>query len=265
MLANLLDEVGGRGLGVLLGMLIGSTTAWVLARRRRMRERQSVLEGDARDTVVIHQHLIEACEFTDGRGQRQTGRVLRVRTLGQSELNRVVPNGHLASILIKRAHQVTAQDALISMDGPEGSYLLETLTNFVCDRSTCGAFPHDIYVMTACCEPAALAHHQPITILLVRRADLPLSEDWKLVRGLLVEHGSDGSRILTLMEMAQRFRREQQHIAALRAEGKRTAFVETMYVLDLALDQHSAPLDAKPVPWGRYEDVLKSMNLDPAS
>ena len=64
MFGNLLDEVSGRGVGVLLGLMLGSVTTWVLARRRRMRVRQLILEGDARDTVVIHQHLIESIEVT---------------------------------------------------------------------------------------------------------------------------------------------------------------------------------------------------------
>ena len=81
---------------------------------------------------------------TDSSGAKRTVKVLRVRTLGQSELNRVVPNGHLAGILLQRAHQVTPQDTLISMAGAEGSYLLETMTNFVCDRVSNGQFPHDV-------------------------------------------------------------------------------------------------------------------------
>jgi hypothetical protein len=35
-----------------------------------------------------------------------------------------------------------------------------------------------------------------------------------------------------------------------------------MYVLDLALDKRSAPIPLKKVPWGRFEDVLKQMNLE---
>jgi hypothetical protein len=251
MFANMLDEVGGRGLGVLLGMLLGSVTTWVIAHRRRRRERQLVLEGDARDTVVIHQHVIEAVELKDAAGVKRSADVLRIRTLGQSELNRVVPNGHLAAILLKRAHEVTAVDTLISMDGMPGSYLLETLTNFVCDRSSNGSFDHDVYVMAACCEPAALSHHQPISIILIRRDDLARFESWDTVRQLHVEHGSDGARILSLMEMANRFRSEQARMCELRTAGKRTAFVETMYLLDLALDQRCAPLPVRPVPWER--------------
>ena len=61
------------------------------------------------------------------------------------------------------------------MSGPEGSYLLETLMNFVCDRTANAPYEHDRYVMAPCCEPAELAEHQPITILLIAVADLASS------------------------------------------------------------------------------------------
>jgi hypothetical protein len=174
----------------------------------------------------------------------------------------VAPNGHLAAVLLKRAFEVTPRDTLISMEGAEGSYLLETLTNFVCDRVANGPFAHDLYVMAPCCEPAELAQHQPITIVLIAQADLALFERWPGCRDVKVEHGSDGARVLTLMEMARRFRSEQEKIAALRAAGQRTRHVETMYVLDLALDRRTAPVPVKPVPWGRFERVLDEMNLE---
>jgi hypothetical protein len=258
MLDEFLQELKGRGLGVLLGLLIGGIIAWFFARWRRFRERRSVLCGDARDTVVLNLHVVESAQTPVGR----VPTALRIRSMGQAEIHRVVPNGHLAVILSRRAFAVTPRDTLISMDGPEGSFLLETLTNFVCDRVANGPFDHDLYVMAPCCEPAALAEHQPITILLIRVADLALFEDWPACRNVGVEHGSDGARVLTLMEMARRFRSEQDKIAALRAAGQRTTHVETMYVLDLSLDRRTAAIPVKPIPWGRYERVLKEMNLE---
>jgi hypothetical protein len=125
-----------------------------------------------------------------------------------------------------------------------------------------GPFDHDLYVMAPCCEPAALAEHQPIIIVLIAKADLALFETWPACRDVQVEHGSDGARVLTLMEMARRFRAEQEKMAAMRAAGKRTTHVETMYILDLALDRRTAKVPVKPVPWGRFEGVLKELNLE---
>jgi hypothetical protein len=264
MFATWLEELGGRGAGVLFGALVGAVMGWALGRWRRLRERRRILRGDARDTAVIALHLVERAQVPteDGKATRVVPQALRIRSLGQAELVNVVPNLHLATVLLSRAHAVTPRQTLISMAGPEGSYLLETLTNFVCDRTANAPFEHDLYVMAPCCEPAGLTEHQPITILLIAAADLELFEDWSACRSVEVEHSIDGARVLTLRELARRYRHEQAELARLRQAGQRTRFVETMYVLDLPLDRRAAPLPTKPVPWGRFEPILKDMSLE---
>jgi hypothetical protein len=250
----LVREFSGRGFGVLLGLFVGTVITWLVGRWKRRRQRLRILTGDARDTVVIHQHLVERCEGSPPR--------FRIRTVGQGELARVVPNDHLADVLRRRATGVTALDTLISMESAEGSYLLETLTNFVCDRVANAPFEHELYVMAPCCEPAAVATHQPITILLVRVADLALFESWPECRAIQVEHGSDGIRLLTLRALARRYRTEQALLAEMRKSGQRTRHVETMYILDLPLDRRSAALPTRPVPWERFASVLAGLNLE---
>jgi hypothetical protein len=255
MWTDILTELSGKGLGVVFGLVLGAIGTWIYGKWKRYHEHQSILRGDARETVVIHHHLVEPAA-------QNTPAKLRVRSLGQAELVSVVPNGHLASEFHRRAFQVTQRDTLISMEGAEGSYLLETLTNFVCDRVAHSSFEHDLYVMAPCCEPAGMAEYQPITILLIAVADLARFEAWPACRNMQVERGSEGARILTLMDLAKRFRAEQAKIASLRQAGKRTRYVETMYVLDLALDKRAAVIPVKDVPWGRFEEVLKQMNLE---
>jgi hypothetical protein len=263
MLEGLVEELSQHGVIALLGLLSGSAMTWAFARWKRHQQRQSILQGDARDTIVIHQHLVEtAAEPTSGGEMRKVAAKLRIRSRGQAEMDRVVPNGHLASELLGRALQVTPRDTLISMEGAEGSYLLETLTDFVSDRVANAPFEHDLFVMAPCCEPAGLAEHQPIAILLIPIADLALFESWPACRNIEVEHGGDGARVLTLMEMARRFRQEQEKIAALRKAGQRTRYVETMYILDLALDKRFALVPTRKVPWGRFEKILKQLNLE---
>jgi hypothetical protein len=264
ILHGFVDELSGRGAAIVLGATVGALGAWLVARWRRAQDRRRILTGDARETVVINHHLIETVDLPTPTGTQKAPAVLRIRTLGQGELAHVVPNKHLASDLLERARQVTPHDTLISMHDAEGSYLLETLTSFVCDRIGNESFEHDLYVMAPCCEPQELAHHQPITVLLISVKDLALFASWPTCRKIQVEHGSDGARILTLMAMAERFRAEQQHLAELRRKGERTQFVETMYVLDLALDQRVAPLPVKPVPWERFTGVLRQLGLESA-
>ncbi len=263
MFADILEELGTKGAGIIVGMLIGGLITLLVGLWKRRRERLRVLAGDARDTVAINLHIVERGEVpVPGGGTRRVPTALRLRALGQAQLDRVVPNGHLASVLTERALQVPTKEPLISMEGPEGSFLLETLTNFVCDRVANCPFEHDLYVMAPCCEPAEMAEHQPITILLIAVEDLKLFEQWHDCRTLRVEHGTDGARILTLMNLARRYKEEQEHIAELRQAGKRTKYVETMYVLDLPLDRRTAAIQTKPVPWNRYESILKLMNLE---
>jgi hypothetical protein len=259
MLADIFEELSGRGASALAGILVGSLTTWFIARWRRMQERRSILRGDARDTIVIHQHLVTTATTEDGTKVPAT---LRMRSVGQGQRLYVVPNGHLAAVLLQRATRVTARDTLISMDGAEGSYLLETLTNFVCDRVSNSPFEHDLYVMAPCCEPVGLAEHQPITILLIAVNDLLLFQSWNQCRETQVEHTSDGARILTLMELARRYLAEQAELDRLRQAGQRTKYVETMYILDLPLDKRAASIPTKKVAWGRFEEVLKQKNLE---
>jgi hypothetical protein len=259
MFDTLVSELTGRGAGLAFGLVAGSAITAVVARWRRHQQRHRVLVGDARDTVVINHHVVETA---DGPGGRKVPTACRIRTLGQAELRHVIPNGHLAGEFTHRAAAATAHDPLISMDGAAGSYLLETLTGYVCDRLGNGPFDHDLYVMAPCCEPKEMAHHQPVTVLLVAVKDLALFEQWPLVRDVHVEHGSDGCRLLTLMALAQRYRAEHQTLTELRAAGKRTLFAETMYTLDLAIDHRASPLPTKPIPWGRYEGVLKQLGLE---
>jgi hypothetical protein len=214
---------------------------------------------------VIEYHIVEVAESPDpehpGR-TRAVPAVLRMRALGQSELSRVVPNGHLAAEFSNRAWRTNPRQTLISMEGAEGSYLLETLTAFVGDRVGNSGFEHDLYVMAPCCEPREMAQYQPIVIVLIAATDLALFDSWTACRNIRVEHSSEGSRVLTLFELARRYREEQAEIARLRREGKPTQFVETMYVLDLALDRRTSPIATKPVPWGRFEEVLRAMGLE---
>src|SRR4051812_5376126 len=100
-----ISELSSRGAVGLLSMISGFLLSWFLTRWKRHKEWQSILHGDARDTVVIEHHLVTATDVPNpsGNGTIKVPATLRIRSLGQSELCRVVPNGHLASDLLKRA------------------------------------------------------------------------------------------------------------------------------------------------------------------
>lgn len=257
LLAFTLD-LEGRLFGVLFGLSVGSLITWVLATWRRNAARRDVLRGDARDTLVIEQHIIERGTAADG---RPVPKRLRIRYLGQRALGEVIPNAHLASELHARAQRVTDLLPLIALEGPTGTFLLETLTGYVCDRVANDPFDHDIYIMTVCREPVGLAYHHPISVLLIPLRDLELFLRWEDVRDLEVEHTTDSVRALTLMDLARQWRLEQALVARHRAEGKSIRFLETMFQLDLALDQRAAAVATRPAPWERYEAALRARGL----
>lgn len=69
MLATFVEELGGRGTSVMLGLILGSLATWLASRWRRLREKLSILSGDARDTVVIALHLVDSTEEPAKDGQ----------------------------------------------------------------------------------------------------------------------------------------------------------------------------------------------------
>jgi hypothetical protein len=108
-----------------------------------------------------------------------------------------------------------------------------------------------------------LGGHFLSTVLLIRRDDLLRFRNWESCSHIQVEHASHGERVLTLMHMAAEYDRQAAAIAGRRAAGRRSNYEETMYILDLGLDIQSADLPSKPVPWERFEAMLKEMKTHP--
>ena len=63
------------------------------------------------------------------------------------------------------------------------------------------------------------------------------------------------------MGMAAEYDQQAAAVAARRADGRRSNFEETMYVLDLGLDHECANLPSKPVAWDRFESTLKQLGV----
>src|SRR5262249_51286085 len=112
MFPDILQELTGRGISVLIGLLLGGSITWVFARWKRLQERRSVARGDARDTVVITLHVVETGEGPGGR----VPKALRIRAVGQAEVCRVVPNGAPAAVLLPRGFDVRPRGTPICTD-----------------------------------------------------------------------------------------------------------------------------------------------------
>jgi hypothetical protein len=232
-----------------LGVLVG----WLLGWWRRHRLLRRIHAGSALEMIAIEQTVVK--DHPDGRT------TMRIRACGAGPLRTVLVNPVAHDAFLKRAEAVTATNPLLSMHDRMGSYLLYLLTPWVCGMVRGGTFPHDTWVMAPVCEPSVLSAHQSITIVLVRRMDLRRFLDWETCKHMHVEHGSDGARILTLWHMAHEFERQVAEVTRLKEAGKPSTTVETMYILDLALDTAEVALPTKPVPWDRLAAVLKKLKL----
>ena len=237
----------------LLLTLLGLAIGWLLGRWRRYRQLRRATGGDAREVMAVEQILVK--EQPDGRV------TMRIRSCGAAPLEYVLPNPAAHDVFLERAGATMSTDPLISMKDAIGSYILYLLTPWVCGMCRSGPFPHDTWVMAPVCEPGILSAHQATTIILVRQTDLERFLDWDWCKALHVEHGSDGARVLTLWHMAREFRRQLGDVERLREAGKRTTYVETMYLLDLGLDLQEVDRPTKPVPWTRFGKVLKELKL----
>ncbi len=237
----------------LLLMLTGGLVGWALGYWRRHKLKRQVVGGDIRELLTVEQILLR--EQPDGRA------TLRIRSLGSAPLHTVLTNPLAHDTFLKRAAATTTKNTLIAMHDQMGSYLLHLLQPWVCGLAQNGPFKHDVWLMAPVCEPNQLSNYQSTTVVLVRRDDLERFLNWDWCRRLHVEHGSDGARVLTLWQMAREHQKQSAEMARLKDEGKRTRFVETMYVLDLGLDMEECPLPTRPIPWDRYAPVLKELGL----
>jgi hypothetical protein len=235
-------------------LIVGGLLGWVGHKWRHFRLQQQIEKGDARDVATIEKILIGR----DSEGNE----TLRIRTCGRDPLEQIFPNPAALAAFQERTVDTSSVRPLISMDGKMGSYLLQELAIWVCGAVGERDFPHDVWVMAAVCEPATLGGHQSSTVILIRRDDLTRFRHWPTCRDIRVEHGGHGERILTLLSVSNEFDRQTTAIEKRQAEGKAPNFEETMYLLDLALDQRIVALPSKPVPWSRFAVELKARSLE---
>jgi hypothetical protein len=235
------------GLGIVAGRLWGM---WRRYRQLRIAER-----GESEDVVTIEKIILDRCP--DGR------EVLRIRSCGRDPIETVFPNPAARDEFQSRAGKTTTARPLVSMEGKMGSYLLQELAIWVCGQLRERNFRHDVWVMAPVYERGALylGGHFLSTVLLIRLDDLLRFRDWDECAAIQVEHASHGERVLTLFGMAAEYDRQASAIASRRAAGRRSSYEETMYILDMGLDTQTVDLATKPVPWERFESMLKQLGI----
>jgi hypothetical protein len=230
--------------------LLGIALGWLLGKWRRFRHLRQAERGEAREVLTIEKILLER--------QADGHEIMRIRSCGRDPIDAVFPNHAARDAFLARAGDTKPTRPLVSMEDKLGSYLLQELAIWVCGQVGEREFPHDVWIMAPVYESGTLylGGHRSSTVLLIRQEDLARFSDWERCQAMLVEHRSHGERILTLKRMADEFDRQHALVQKRRAEGRRSNYEETMYILDLGLDTRAANLPTTSVPWERFEAIL---------
>lgn len=253
-----------------IGFLIGASFALVAAGvatwRRRRRELREINQG----------HQFQQLEFayafvtTDRNGQRR----FVVRMIGCLPLKVFVAKDAIRSHLLGLTRE-SADDELnsvISMEGKVGSFVLRELHGHLRTLLQEKGLKREWWLMVPILETYRPLQYVAPTVLLVRKSDLPIFASFDACKDLLVHHGSDAAKILTLMEVYRKFKDQEHRLAQARAEGQSTQYLEEMWLLDLCLStemlepttEEVAAGTLKPFripPWNRFASTLKQLGL----
>jgi hypothetical protein len=164
-------------------------------------------------------------------------------------------------------------NSVIAMEGKLGSFVLRELHGHLQTLLPEKGGHRDWWVMVPILETYRPLQYIAPTVLLVRKSDLRLFASFDSCRDILVHHGSDAAKILTLIEVCQKFEKQKRILAKARAEGRSTQYLEEMWLLDLALptdfveptEDEVEMGDLKPFrlpPWERFAPTLKDLGID---
>ena len=253
-----------------IGFLIGASFALIAAGvatwRRQRRELREINQG----------HQFQQLEFayafvtTDRNGQRR----FVVRMIGCLPLKVFVAKDAIRSHLLGLTRE-SADDELnsvISMEGKVGSFVLRELHGHLRTLLEEKGPKREWWLMVPILETYRPLQYVAPTVLLVRKSDLPIFASFDSCKDLLVHHGSDAAKILTLMEVYRKFKDQEHRLAQARAEGQSTQYLEEMWLLDLCLSaemlepttEEVAAGTLKPFripPWNRFASTLKQLGL----
>lgn len=247
--------------GVFIPLVIGMVIGYLGRIWRRYREQKAIDLGRRFETLEF------AYMFVDTKGDKPR---LIVKSLGGLPLESHIPNQTVRDHLLTYAWDTTKHESVIPMPGQLGSYVLKELHGLLKILAPRSGYDLKRWVMVAVFETyEELMFHQPV-VLLVRPEDLELFCNFAKCREVQVYNGSDGSKLLTGMEICRKFKAQLERFNAAREAGKTTRHLEEMWVVELRLDlsflepdQFSKPF--RSVPWERFASSLKALNLDSGS
>lgn len=259
-------------IGIALGAVTALGATWFAAWRKRCRELREIDQGRQFQQL----EFVYAFVTNNGTGSRR----LAVRMIGSLPLKTYVAKDAIREHLLGLTRN-SADDELnsvIPMEGKLGSFVLRELHGHLRSLVRESGDRREWWIMVPILETYRPLQYVAPTVLLVRKADLNIFRSFESCRDLLVHHGSDAAKILTLMEVCRKFDEQRERLAFARARSCSTQYLEEMWMLDLCLPtdvieptDHEVITGAlkpyRPAPWNRFTSTLDALELtaDPIS
>jgi|GEM_PF-888907 len=254
-------------IGIVIGAVFAFAAAWWAGWWRRRRELREINHGQQFQQLEFVYAFVTPGD--DGR------RRLIVRMIGCLPLKVFVAKDAIRSHLLglTRESADDEMNSVIPMEGKLGSFVLRELHGHLKTLLHETGKQREWWVMVPILETYRPLQYVAPTVMLIRKSDLKQFESFDTCKDLLVHHGSDAAKILTLLEVYREFMTQQKRLADARAAGRSTQYLEEMWMLDLSLSTEMVePTDEeiemgilKPFrlpPWDRFAPTLAKLGLD---
>jgi hypothetical protein len=168
------------------------------------------------DQVVFSANLLTPIGEPAGGAERyqlQLRTVLPPRTVDQ-----ILDNVALRRVIRNLAEQASLTDPILATEGTAGFEIVNDIVNSVAGSLASASFRRDQWLLAVTCEDRKVVRKCCIRVLLIRRDDLERLASWDWCREhILVEEWYHFWRIVTLHQIALRYREEQERQKAARA------------------------------------------------
>lgn len=255
-----------KSIGIAIGAVFALVTTGLAAWWRHQSEIREIQHGQQFQQL----EFVYAFVTTGQDGLRR----LVVRTIGCLPLKIFVAKDAVRSHLLglTRASAHDEANSVLAMHGKLGSFVLRELHGHLRTLLEESGAHREWWVMAPILETYRPLQYVAPTVLLIRKADLEQFRSFETCRSLLVHHGSDAAKILTLMEVYRKFSAQQKVLATARSERRSTQYLEEMWVLDLCLSTEMVEPTSKEVdagelkpfrspPWDRFVETLAALGL----
>jgi hypothetical protein len=199
--------------------------------------------------------------------------LLQLRTImAPRTIDQFLDNVALRRLTRSLAEQATLVDPILATEGTAGFEIVNDVVNSVSGSLASSPFRRDQWLLAITCEDRRVVRKCCIRVLLIRRSDLERMASWEWCRQqVLVEEWYHYWRIVTLHQIALRFRDEQQHQNQSREQNIRDNLLPLVdsqaqhprvRILSLGINVEE-PIIKPPieVDWERYLPQIADMGL----